>query len=161
MGSILVIEPSKILQQATVIALFPEYQAQMMETIPEGGELLNFDAVIVDAVELREARALSAEKLSVMETWAAPMVWIDGDPPQPPKRDKLVIVKRPISRAAMRAALAECLGRASMPGGRALNTAGEQASVATPTERRVIELVDIVDDGPASVQSKGEKKKKK
>ncbi|MDH3446175.1 MAG: hypothetical protein OEN50_19795, partial [Deltaproteobacteria bacterium] len=84
MSSILVIEPSKILQQAIVIALFPDYETQMVETIPAAGELQKFDAVIVDAAELREVAEISAQALSAMETWDAPVVWVDGDPPQPP-----------------------------------------------------------------------------
>ncbi len=161
MGRILVIEPSKILQHATVIALFPEYESQMVETIPEAGELQNFDAVVVDAVELREAGALSAQALSVVAKCDTPIVWLDGDPAQPPEREKLVIVKRPISRAAMRAALAECLGRTSTPRGGGLDAAGEPVGPKAATEQRVIELVDIVEDGPVVAGSTAEKKKKK
>jgi len=150
MSAILVIEPRKILQHATAIALFPEHEARMVTAIPGAEELHNFAAVIVDAAVLRETSGLSAKALRAMELWKTPMVWIDGDPAQPPNRDKLVVVKRPVSRKAMREALALCLGQDSRP---------ETAGVAT-NERNIVELVDIVEAGPAGRQIKGEKKKK-
>jgi hypothetical protein len=172
MSSILVVEPRKLLQHATAIALFPEHVARMIETIPEAGLVAEFDAVVVDAAALKESSALSAEALRAMEVWQAPMVWIDGDPAEAPKRDKLVIIKRPVSRDAMRAALAACLGQDSKPGaggavaldhgvrGAARTTRGKTAAAAAK-ERRVIDLVDVVEEGPADKQYKGEKKKKK
>jgi hypothetical protein len=96
-----------------------------------------------------------------METWKAPIIWVDGDPPQPPKRDKLVIVKRPVSRKAIRAALAQCLGQDLEPAaGRAGDAAGENAAAAAAKKRNVIELVDVVEAASSGKQSKGEKKKK-
>jgi len=161
MSTILVIEPRKILQHATAIALFPEHEARMAETIPEAGELQKFAAVIVDAAALRETSALSAQTLRAMETWKAPIIWVDGDPPQPPKRDKLVIVKRPVSRKAIRAALAQCLGQDFEPAAdRAGDTAGGSASAPAAKARNVIELVDVVEPAPSGNQRKGEKKKK-
>jgi len=161
MSTILVIEPRRILQHATAIALFPEHEARMAETIPEAGELQKFAAVIVDAAALRETSALSAQTLRAMETWKAPIIWVDGDPPQPPKRDKLVIVKRPVSRKAIRAALAQCLGQDFEPAAdRAGDTAGGSAAAPAAKARNVIELVDVVEPAPSGIQRKGEKKKK-
>jgi hypothetical protein len=160
MSAILVIEPRKILQQATAIALFPEHEARMFETVPDAGELQEVAAVIVDAAALREVNGLSAQALRAMESWKAPMVWVDGDPPRPPKREKLVIVKRPVSRQAIRAALAECLAQDLKAGGGAGNSNPENAAAATAKARNVIELVDVVEEAPARKQSKGERKKK-
>jgi len=161
MSSILVIEPRKILQHATAIALFPEHEARMTVTIPEPSELQKFAAVIVDAAALRETSALSAQTLRAMETWKAPIIWVDGDPPQPPKRDKVVIVKRPVSRKAIRAALAQCLGQDLEPAaGGAGDAAGENAAAAAAKERNVIELVDVVEAASSGKQSRGEKKKR-
>ena len=150
MSTILVIEPRKILQHATAIALFPEHEARMAATIPDAEELKNVAAVIVDAAVLRETSGLTAQTLRAMELWETPMVWVDGDPPQPPNRDKLVVVKRPVSRKTMREALALCLGQEPRP----------EAAAATTQERNVIELVEVVEAGPAGKQSRGEKKKK-
>jgi hypothetical protein len=150
MSTILVIEPRKILQHATAIALFPEHEARMAATIPQAEELNHFAAVIIDAAVLRETSGLSAQALRAMEMCKTPMVWIDGDPPQPPNRDQLVVVKRPVSRKAIREALAICLGQDSSP----------ESGVATTKEGTIIELVDVVDAAPAGRQTKGEKKKK-
>jgi len=160
MSSILVIEPRKILQHATAIALFPEHEARMVATVEEAGEAREFAVVIVDAAALREANGLSAQTLRAMETWQAPMIWLDDDPPQPPKRAKLVIVKRPLSRDAMRAAVAQCLGADPKAAVAAAATSAAGDTAAAAKERRVIELVDVVDGWPAGKQTKGEKKKK-
>jgi hypothetical protein len=148
MSAILVVEPRKILQHATAIALFPEHEARMVTTIPQAEEVDNFAAVIIDAAVLRETSGLSAQALRAMELWKTPMVWIDRDPPQAPRRERLVIVKRPVSRQAMREALAACLEQDAKP-----ETEGATAQV-----QNVIELVDVIE--PASRQTKGEKKKK-
>jgi hypothetical protein len=122
----------------------------MLATIPEADEVQNFAAVIVDAAVLRETSGLSAQTLHAMELWKTPMVWVDGEPPRPPNRDNLVVVKRPRSRKAMREALALCLGR----------DAKTEGGAAATKERNIIELVDVVEAGPARRQSKGEGKKK-
>jgi hypothetical protein len=162
MSTILVIEPRKILQHATAIALFPEYEARMAETISQAEGLKDFDAVIVDAPALRERGALSPQTLSAMEAWKAPMIWIDGDQPQSPKRDKLVIIKGPVSRAAIRAALAQCLEpNLPLTPGSAANTNEKRTAAGTPTQRKIIELVDVVEEGPTFKGRRREKKKKK
>jgi hypothetical protein len=84
MSNVLVIEPRKILQHATTIALFPDHEARIVDAIPEAALVYECDAVIVDAVALREINALSAQALRAMEEWKVPTVWIDGDAPQPP-----------------------------------------------------------------------------
>ena len=117
----------------------------MMTTIPEAEALQHFAAVIVDAAALRENDSLSAQALRALESWETPMLWIDTDPPRPPQRDKLIVVKRPLSRKAMREALALCLG---------------QSTAAAAKEPNVIELVDVVEAGPSGKQIKSAKKKK-
>jgi hypothetical protein len=158
MSNVLVIEPRKILQHATAIALFPEHEARIVDAIPEAAVLRECDAVIVDAVTLREANALSAQTLSAMEQWTSPVVWIDGDAPRAPNCANLVIVKRPVSRDELRAALATCLGRELMSRssvGAADGQSGRGPAKPTgqktgPEQRaQVIELVEVV-EGEAS-----------
>jgi hypothetical protein len=162
MSTILVIEPRKILQHATAIALFPEYEARMAETISQAEGLTGFDAVIVDAAALRDRGALSPQTISAMEDWKAPMIWIDGDQPQSPKRDKLVIIKGPVSRSTIRAALAQCLEQKSpLTPGSAANTNEKRTAAAKATQQRVIELVDVVEEGPTVKRRRREKNKKK
>jgi hypothetical protein len=150
MSTILVIEPRKILQHATALALFPDHDARMMTTVPETEALIDCAAVIVDAAVLRETGGLPAQAIRAMEKWDTPMVWIDGDSPAPPNRDKLIVVKRPVSRTAMREALALCLAK----------SAGQARTGATENERNIIELVDVVEPAPASKLIKDGRKKK-
>jgi hypothetical protein len=150
MSTILVIEPRKILQHATALALFPDHDARMMTTVPETEALIDCAAVIVDAAVLRETGGLPAPAMRALEKWDTPMVWIDGDSPAPPNRDKLIVVKRPVSRTAMREALVQCLAKG----------AGKAPTGTAENERDVIELVDVVEPAPASRLIKGARKKK-
>jgi hypothetical protein len=166
MSHVLVIEPRKILQHAITVALFPDHEARIVETVPETRSVHECDAVIVDALALREINALPAQALSAMNEWTVPVVWIDGDAPQAPKCANLAVVKRPISRDELRAALATCLGRQLMA--RAdVEPAVQQGSggsgkliiprAAKPAQApQIIDLVDVVEESPA--QSKQKKK---
>jgi hypothetical protein len=168
MSNVLVIEPRKILQHATAIALFPDYEARIVDALPESARVQECDAVIVDAVALRQTNALSAQALRAIEGWKVPLVWIDADPPQAPDCVNLVIVKRPVSRDELRSALAACLGHALMSkagaqsrpeqgvGGSA--TTIRQKAAATPVQpQEVIDLVEVVEETTADNQSKVKK----
>jgi hypothetical protein len=167
MSNILVIEPRKLLQHATAIALFPEHEALIVDAIPEAVRVPECDAVIVDAVALREINALSAQALSAMDAWTVPMVWIDGDPPRAPQCGNLVIVKRPVSRDELRAALATCLGRELMArsgadgalqqGARVSGRTRQKAAPAPAAAPPIIDLVEVVEEMPADTQSKTKK----
>ncbi|MGH7929695.1 MAG: hypothetical protein ACREQV_18080 [Candidatus Binatia bacterium] len=168
MSNILVIEPRKILQHATAIALFPDHETHVVDSVPEGALVEERDAVIVDAVTLRETNALSAQTVRAMEEWTVPMVWIDADPPQAPNSVNLVIVKRPVSRDELRAALAACLGRELMSragadagleqGARgSAKTTAKKAGTAPAQKPQVIDLVEVVEETNADTQSKGKK----
>jgi hypothetical protein len=168
MSNVLVIEPRKILQHATAIALFPDHETRIVDAVPEAALVQECDAVIVDAVALREIDALPAQALSAMGEWKVPMVWIDGDGPQTPACANLVVVKRPVSRDQLRAALATCLGRELMlrasaeaarqqaPGSPAKIVRPKSASAPAPAPR-VIELVEVVEEGGGPPEGKEKK----
>jgi hypothetical protein len=168
MSNVLVIEPRKVLQHATAIALFPDHEARIVDGIPEAALVRQSDAVIVDAVGLRETNALSAEALQVMDEWTVPMVWIDGDAPQAPNSVNLVIVKRPVSRDELRAALATCLGSqlmsragAEAPAQQSARASGKTikpkaATAPVPGGAKVIDLVEVVEQ-QAPVEGKTKK----
>jgi hypothetical protein len=159
MSNVLVIEPRKILQHATAIALFPEHEARLLDAIPEAALLEQCDAVIIDAVALRERNALSAEALHQMNRWNFPIVWIDGDRPQAPSAPNITIVKRPVSRDELRAAVATSLGRQLLLRGKTesspaaasatASAAGKmirpKPSAAAAQKSQVIELVEVVE----------------
>jgi hypothetical protein len=168
MSNVLVIEPRKILQHATAIALFPEHEARLVDAIPEPALLEQCDAVIVDAVALRERNALSAEALHQMNRWSFPIVWIDGDAPQAPSAPNITIVKRPVSRDELRAAVATSLGRQlllrarteSSPAPAGASAAGkmirQKPGAAAAPKSQVIELLEVVEGSGA--QEEKEKK---
>jgi hypothetical protein len=147
MSKVLVIEPYRILQQAVAIALYPEHDVQLMDIISESLDPKDFDAAIVDAASLREKSGLSAQELQTVYGWKLPMIWIDGEVSgADPRPNKTVILKQPISRKALMAALAECLGETA------------RGKSTGPTARiepeKFIELTDVVEEGPESDQTK-------
>jgi hypothetical protein len=156
MSNVLVVEPRKILQHATAIALFPDHEARVVDAIPEARLAHECDAVIVDAVVLREVNGLPDEALQAISEWSVPIVWIDNDAPQPPACANLAIVKRPISRDELRAALATCLGRQLMlranaaatpePAAAASGKMIKQKAAAPAPKAAVIELVEVVEE---------------
>jgi hypothetical protein len=164
MSNVLVIEPRKILQHAIAIALFPDHEARIVEALPQAASAHDCNAVIIDAVALREMNALSPQLVSAMGEWNLPLVWIDGDVPEPPKSVNLVVVKRPVTRDQLRAALATCLERQLMLRASAKPAAQQgpasssrmirpraAASAAAP---QLIELVDVVEEAPAQSKDK-------
>ncbi|HTN71294.1 MAG TPA: hypothetical protein VMO00_09405 [Methylomirabilota bacterium] len=164
MSKILVVQPHRMLQQAIVLSLFPEHEVQVTEAVPEFLAAKDFDAVIVDAASLQETTGLASQTMRAVQNWQVPMIWIEGsDPSQTPKREKLVLMKRPIAREALQSSLAECLGtsrgskrngmlsaQAQEPRGSSKGAADEKkdlvSSAAQDTE--FIELVDVVEEGP-------------
>jgi hypothetical protein len=163
MSNVLVIEPRKILQHAIAIALFPDHEARIVEALPQAASAPDCDAVIVDAVALKEMNALSPQLASAMGEWNMPLVWIDGDAPEPPKSVNLVVVKRPV-RDELRAALATCLGRQLMLRASAKPVAQQgpasSSKLILPRSARpaaapqLIELVDVVEEAPARNKDK-------
>jgi hypothetical protein len=165
MSNVLVIEPKKILQHATAIALFPDHEARIVDAIPEAALVHECDAVIVDAVALREVNALPTKALNAMDEWTVPMVWIDTDAPQTPKCANLAVIKRPVSRDELRAALATCLGRQLMlrastetaarqdPTGSGKMIRQKTAAAPAPTPH-IIELVEVVEEEGAESKDK-------
>jgi hypothetical protein len=147
MSKVLVIEPYRILQQAVAIALYPEHDVQLMDIISESLDPKDFDAAIVDAASLREKSGLNAQELRTIYGWKLPMIWIDGEASgegSPP--NKIVILKQPISRNALMAALAECLGE---------TTKGKSIGPTARIEpEKFIELTDVVEEGPAGDKTK-------
>ncbi len=157
MDTILVIQPHKMLQHAIALSLFPQYQTRMTPVIPEFGEIKDVDAVIIDAASLRETHGLTAQAMVSLQAWKVPMIWIDtGDSSLVPTREKLVVVKRPISRQSLQKAVAECLGESAKTIRKGSAPARDQKERPTVhavvnekiVKAEVIELVDVVQDAP-------------
>jgi hypothetical protein len=174
MTKIVVIEPHRILQQGIAIALYPENDVQLKNTVPENLASSDFDAAIVDAASLRESNALDAAALRAIQGWKLPTIWIDDQASgQVPYRGQVVTLQRPIGRQALVAALRECLGPASGAKGNAAlaersedrrsSSKGAVQEITSGDAGRTepIELTDIVEEpaGDKKIQTPQDKKK--
>jgi hypothetical protein len=164
MSKILVVQPHRMLQQAIAVSLFPEHEVQVTEAVPESLATEDFDVVIVDAASLQETSGLAPQTMRVVQNWKVPTIWIEGiDPSQTPKREKLVLMKRPLARETLQSSLAECLGTSS--GSKRNGTVSAQAQEtrrssegAAEQEAEFIELVDVVEEGPGRRTRKNQQK---
>ncbi|HZA53267.1 MAG TPA: hypothetical protein VE616_03370, partial [Candidatus Udaeobacter sp.] len=104
-------------------------------------------AAIMDAASLREKSGLNAQELQTVHGWKLPMIWIDDEASgEDSARNKVVILKQPISRKALMAALAECLGETAK---------GKSTGPTARTEPdKFIELTEVVEEGPESDKTK-------
>jgi DNA-binding NtrC family response regulator len=159
MTRILVIEPSKMLQQALAIALSIEYQVQFMDSFPDPVALTAVEAVIVDAAMLRDRNGLTAREVRAAQGWKVPTVWIDGTAALPaPVRKNLVQLKPPVRKDELHKALADCLGVAAgskqKPNAAAVPTEtpaksrakkSKEAIATGPSAEAFIELLEVVE----------------
>lgn len=155
-----------MLQHAIALSLFPQHQARMTTSIPESSEIKDVDAVIVDAASLRESHGLSAQATGSLQTWNVPIIWIDSvDSSLTPSNENLVVVKTPIAKQSLQAAVAKCLGelpQKARKGTRITNQEKRSSHNALSSEniveREVIELVEVVEEELKSQEDKGEQK---
>ena len=110
MSKILVVEPYKILQRAIALSFFPEHQVQVTEQVPEMSALeqRSYDVAIVDAGALREKSA-AGDLNRCLQDWSIPIIWLEENTTTAaPVRDKLVVLRKPIVRNDLLAALTRC-----------------------------------------------------
>jgi hypothetical protein len=174
MSKILVVEPYKILQRAIAMNFFPEHEVQVTERIPEMSALeqRSYDVAIIDAGALREKNPAGDLNRAVQD-WAIPIIWLEETVSTvAPVGDKLIVLRKPIVRNDLLAALVRCQAK------------GSTVSLTTPTERgekrnktvsaeaelkpgfehraEIIELVDVVEEeATAGKQDKRLERKKK
>jgi hypothetical protein len=172
MSKILVVEPYKILQRAIAVTFFPEHEVQITDQLPEmnASEQRSYDIVIVDAGALRERN--TAGDLNRVQGWRIPTIWLEEKiSTVVPTRDKLVVLRKPILKIDLVSALAQFQEKRSM-----LSLASGNAEVVekAPGEEgfadadlepeqekaRVIELVDVVEEGTVSARAGRLRKKK-
>jgi hypothetical protein len=148
MAKVFLIEPHRVLQQAIVLSIFPEHDVQVVEQADPGAiaELNAVDLLIVDASALRDAGNLTEEASRALQNASMPIIWIDDGSAEPPKRDKLLVVKKPIESASLYSAVAEYLGPTGVPRERKpLAQKGKARNEPEP-----IELVEIVEEESSS-----------
>jgi hypothetical protein len=171
MSKILVVEPYKILQRAIAVSFFPEHQVHVTEQVPEMSALeqRSYDVAIVDAAALREKNA-AGDLNRCLQDWSIPTIWLEeNNPAAAPVRDKFVVLRKPIVRNDLLAALTRCQAQGpTFPPtdlGEKLqnNTVLIDTDLEPDSEQRatIIELVDVVDEeATARMQDEWQERKK-
>ena len=176
MSKILVVEPYKILQRAIAVSFFPEHEVQLTDDLPEMNEFeqRSYDIVVVDAGALRERNTIGDLNRRVQD-WRIPTIWLEETiSTVVPTRDKLVVLRKPLLKNDLLSALAQCLekrstmslARGSAELGKKVR--GKEDFVNAGLEprpkqekARVIELVDVVEEGTVSARGRRLRRKKK
>lgn len=165
MGKILLIEPQRMLRQAISLYLFPEHEVQSEEgaTGSLAGSFKDYDLLIVDGAALRENDELTPELKRAIQACKTPTLWLEEDKPgQSFKREKLLVVRKPIEREAFQSAVASFLAPSTSPKRRAWLTAARESKADAPKQEsektagespqqeafQFIDLVDVVEEQP-------------
>ncbi|MBI1993394.1 MAG: hypothetical protein HYY47_01540 [Deltaproteobacteria bacterium] len=174
MGKVLLIEPQKILQQAISLFLFPEHEVRVEDEAGAAvGSFKDYDLVIIDGDALREHNRLTAEVLRAVQGCKTPTLWLEEEAAsQAPKRDKLVVVKKPLEKGTLEAAVGDFLspgpsrerGGAATPGRAGASKGASKKNPAEQTEQsafQFIDLVEVVDEEAPPKQGKKAPRKSK
>ena len=163
MSRILVVQPSRMLQQALAFVLASEHQIRVTDILPESAAAPEVDLVIVDAAVLREDE-LAVGKLDALYRWQIPVVWLGaGLPPIDSVPGNSVSLPSPLDRESLTKAVADILRSSTretpQPAITKFATADalEQTTAkamqsnpaAAENEQEVIELVEVVEEQPA------------
>jgi hypothetical protein len=175
MSKILVVEPHKILQRAIALSFFPDHEVQITDNFPDVSvvEQRSYDIVVIDAGALRETNPVSELNRRVHD-WQIPTIWLDETiSTAAPARDSLVVLRKPLVKNDLIAALAQCQRKAStMPlarttdkcekvGGEEVSSNAELKADSERKKARIIELVDVVEEGVARRRDRRLERKKK
>ena len=160
MSKILVVERHRMLQQAFVVALFPEHEVQVFDKIPAVEALAAVDLLIIDAAALGGSDAWSTRDIRAVQSCRVPVVWIDTEtPPETAVFTKLVMLAPPLKRDELRAVAAECL-RSTVAQPSATSKPARTGPVKTKAiepkpqssardnDKEFIELVDVFEETP-------------
>jgi hypothetical protein len=171
MSKILVVEPYKILQRAIAVSFFPEHQVQVTEHVPEISALEQraYDVAIVDAGALREKNE-AGDLNRCLQDWSMPIIWLEENTPTAaPARDNLVVLRKPIVRNDLLAALTRCQAQGPAFPPTELGEKLQNKTVLIDTDvkpdseqrARIIELVDVVEEeATARMQNEWQERKK-
>lgn len=146
-----------MLQRAFAVSFCPEHQVELSATIPASPGLANYDALVIDAAAIREDAGSGGNLDDVARAWSIPTVWLEESDAPAPSRRNLVVVRKPIGRDGLLAALTRCRESESSlaPPEHSAVVAGSamahaQAGVASDKGERaqapIIDLVDVVEE---------------
>jgi len=164
MSKVLLVEPDKMLRQAFIVALYPEFDIQVVDALPDAAPK-DVDVLIVDASAWRKQDSESAPRIPALAKWHLPIIWVDADPPaQNANAAHINRLNTPVAKDLLRRALAQCLmspGAAKaddLPSGQAAKSAPRPKPRAKSKNtmdnasgegRTFIELVDVVEEESA------------
>ena len=126
-----------------------------------------FDLVIIDAAALRASNTFSSQLVRAVESWAVPTIWIDDTGArQAPSREGLVVLTGSIQKESLQSAVKKCLDGSStkratsMAAKESMTTKELSAAMPQSTGPQIIELVDVVEEPPASRKTRKQAKTK-
>jgi len=151
MAKVLVIEPDKMLRHALGVALFSEFEVQIVSQIPDS-VLSGVDVILIDEAALDEGEGKSTGSILGAQR---PLLWIGDRALRQAPGEPCIRLSWPVTKEALRQALADCL------------SAGSEEKIAPPVaakskkehlparsgkketgaeDDRFIELVDVVEE---------------
>ena len=151
MGKVLLIEPDRILKQAISLLLFSHHEVQdeASSQATDIDELKEYDLLIVDGSALRDRNQLTKEFTRTIQHCGISTLWLEEDESQRPfKREKLLIVKKPIERETFLSALNSLLSPETLKKAGAGVVASRGRKGQKQKEPELIELLDVVDKQP-------------
>src|SRR5688500_17882083 len=110
MSKILVVVHYKIQQREITLSFFPKHQYDVTEAFLDISaiEQRSYDVAIIDAGALREKNT-AGDLNRCLQDWSIPIIWLEENTPTAaPVRDKLVVLRKPIVRNDLLAALTRC-----------------------------------------------------
>jgi hypothetical protein len=154
-----------MLQQAIVVALFPEHHVQVLEKIPEAEPAAEVDLVIIDSAALCERDSPTAGGVRAVQSWRLPVIFMGagtiGDKAAPKNSKRLIM---PLKRDDLKTAVAESLrlpaqrrassaepaptSSASAVAAKKKASGVEPDGVTSDNGKEVIELTDVIEEIP-------------
>lgn len=173
MSKILIVEPHKMLQRAMALAFFPDHEVELTDTFPEAWVLQNsYDLIVIDAASLREKNG-PGDEMSLVQSWRIPTIWLEeADSAYEPVREKLVILRNPLSKNDLVSAMAGLISASTPATGPDFSGKDNDARVAKNTidaapdgglhaqQSGIIELVDVVEETSGQTREKTRARKK-
>ena len=167
MSRIFVVQPYRMLQQAVIVALFPEHQVRVSDHIPESEPSSDADLAIIDVGALRDRSGLSAGDMRAVQSWQLPIVWIgSGGSGEGTAVKNSLQLTAPLKRDELRAAVTEALRstkgeragaaparkRAHVASSNKRTVEQKPDGIVADNEREVIELVEVIEDAPGDAR---------
>jgi hypothetical protein len=166
-----------MLQQAFAFALAAEHQILVIDSIPESEAAPEADLAIVDAAALRDGGSAAMRQLNAIRSWQIPVIWFGTESPAVEwAQRKFVRLAPPLDRESLKKVVADILGSSSQGPSPAATpkpkqvtaAASEQpkpkevpaSSLASENKKKVIELLEVVEEQPAHDMIKTEAGKK-